>query len=123
MNPLQPGDDFYFQISSSDNYYSLPILTTTEDKILHDPVMDDGTGGTTLPCSSTQKGSKGKQRKQLSLPASAAAWGTEDNYKNTTDVENKKWMHREIEKQRRQEMARLCTSFRSLLPFEYIKVN
>ncbi|KAG4984241.1 hypothetical protein JHK87_028990 [Glycine soja] len=51
-------------------------------------------------------GTKGKQR---------------EDFKTTTIDENKKWMHRETEKQRRQEMTRLCTNFRSLLPLEYIK--
>ncbi|XP_027364728.1 transcription factor bHLH36-like [Abrus precatorius] len=62
----------------------------------------------------SQRGIKGKQREKL------PDWGTKD-YKITAIDENKKHMHREIEKQRRQEMAKLCTTFRSLLPLEYIK--
>ncbi|XP_020205120.1 transcription factor bHLH36 [Cajanus cajan] len=111
MNPLDPSDELYFQISPDDNFYSLPIIQTApENQILHDPVID----GSGLTQCTSQMGIKDKQREKL------PAWGRED-YKITTTDENKKWMHRETEKQRRQEMTRLCTTFRSLLPLQYIK--
>ncbi|RDX89836.1 Transcription factor bHLH36, partial [Mucuna pruriens] len=103
---LLSSDELYFQISP-DNYYSLPIETTPQNQIFHDPVMD---GSGLIPCTSQM----GNQQQKL------PAWGREV-HKITTIDENKKWMHRETEKQRRQEMTRLCTTFRSLLPLEYIK--
>ncbi|CAJ1977128.1 unnamed protein product [Sphenostylis stenocarpa] len=111
MNPLHPCDELYFQMTP-DNYHSLPILTTpVENQILHDPVMDVSA---LIPCTSQMGTTKGKQREKV------PAWRRED-YKIATIDENKKSMHRETEKQRRQEMTRLCTHFRSLLPLEYIK--
>ncbi|KAK7391102.1 hypothetical protein VNO78_19463 [Psophocarpus tetragonolobus] len=109
MNPLHPSDELYFPMTPH-NYYSLPIQTTPENEILLDPVTD----GSALIPTTSQMGTKGKQRGKL-----PAGWA--EDYKITTIDDNKKCMHRETEKQRRQEMTRLCTTFRSLLPLEYIK--
>ncbi|XP_014511945.1 transcription factor bHLH36 [Vigna radiata var. radiata] len=111
MNPLHPTDELYFQITT-DNYYSQPIQTTPpENQIFYDPVLD---GSAPIPCTAQMGTTKGEQRGKL------PAW-TKEDYKTTTMDENKRWMHRETEKQRRQEMTRLCTDFRSLLPLQYIK--
>ncbi|KAK7270803.1 hypothetical protein RJT34_26239 [Clitoria ternatea] len=60
---------------------------------------------------------KGKEKQQQE----SLFCGDEDNYKVAMDNENKKLMHKEIERQRRQEMGNLCATLRSLLPLEYIK--
>lgn len=60
----------------------------------------------------------GQQRKSsLALTLDSA-----ENQDKSNDDGKKKMMHREIEKKRRQEMAALYASLRSVLPLQYIKV-
>ncbi|KAI4347469.1 hypothetical protein L6164_008281 [Bauhinia variegata] len=106
MNPSYHSDELIFQIRSP-NACLLPIQKIPEDQILH----DSPTNGSCLGYNS-HKG-KGKMRKQLPAREKEDIGKIED--------ENKKWMRKETEKLRRQEMATLCASLRSLLPLEYIK--
>ncbi|KAK4283109.1 hypothetical protein QN277_000101 [Acacia crassicarpa] len=107
MNPLPPfGDeDLFFQISILNNRSSLSIQTIPEHEIFHDPTEKVNN----FRSEEVTPEGKGKQKKQNKFPAKIAEDG------------NKKWIHRETERQRRQEMATLCASLRSSLPLEYIR--
>lgn len=50
-------------------------------------------------------------------------YGVSEANKNDDDRESKKMKHRDIERQRRQEVSSLFKSLRSLLPFQYIQVT
>lgn len=58
----------------------------------------------------------GSSNKRRSLSAREAN-------KTNDDRESKKMKHRDIERQRRQEVSSLFKSLRSLLPFQYIQVS
>ncbi|KAI5346960.1 Hypothetical predicted protein [Prunus dulcis] len=60
----------------------------------------------------------GDQQRKSSL---ALTLDSAENQDKSNDDGKKKMMHREIEKKRRQEMAALYASLRSVLPLEYIK--
>uniref|UniRef100_A0A2N9EN82 BHLH domain-containing protein n=1 Tax=Fagus sylvatica TaxID=28930 RepID=A0A2N9EN82_FAGSY len=95
---------FSFQQSDDKPVFQISITTQQEDLILPDASLDDST------LLNYDKG-KGRERKSLA---------TLDN-SELTDNNDRKMMHREMERQRRKEMGKLHGSLRSLLPLEYIK--
>ena len=104
MFPLDPTDEL-FQFTS---------LPSQQNAIQH---QDNKLSFTT--CIDTahlpRKRNYSRQRK------SSAFVGDRDDYRS--DKKKRKMMHRYVERQRRQEMAVLYASLRSLVPNEYLKVS
>ncbi|XVF50721.1 hypothetical protein PTKIN_Ptkin04bG0125300 [Pterospermum kingtungense] len=97
MFPLQPSDDPMYQILFSSNQHKIPQdLITDHASLEGNPIIANSMG-------------KSRRRKVCHMEGSTC-----DKYK-------KQKLHREIERQRRQDMASLYASLRSLLPDEYIK--
>lgn len=97
MFPLHQGDELCFKVGSN------PLQ---QDKIQQDQILT--TRASLSGSNITNNMVKSRQRKLISM----------DN-----DNSKKKMMRRDIERQRRQEMATLYASLRSLLPLEFIKVR
>uniref|UniRef100_A0A7C9FBS2 BHLH domain-containing protein n=1 Tax=Opuntia streptacantha TaxID=393608 RepID=A0A7C9FBS2_OPUST len=66
--------------------------------------------------------SNGVRRGRPRRPAPSIEVSNNNGDQVGNDVSQKRVVHREIERQRRQEMANLFSSLRSLLPMEYIRV-
>ena len=96
MFSLKQGDELVFQIQTNNP-------NPDQQSIQQDLLLSQG---------SPQGGNKRHRQKPSSIG--------QDTSKD--DERSKKIMHREIERQRRQEMGQLHGSLRSLLPLEFIKV-
>ncbi|KAK3180568.1 hypothetical protein Dsin_014845 [Dipteronia sinensis] len=113
MFPLHTGDELFFSVSSSnprqDHQYKIPQDLILDD---HHASLDDS--------DITHNNSMGKSRRRK---LSCAMTDTNEftSSSGNSNNKNKKMMHRDIERQRRQEMATLHASLRSLLPLEFIK--
>lgn len=103
MFPLHQGDELCFNISSDPHQqHDIP-----QDLILARYAALQGSD-------TTNKMENGRRRFLISMDGNEVA---RDHSKNN----NKKMMHRNIERQRRQEMTTLHASLRALLPLEFIK--
>ncbi|XP_045808870.1 transcription factor bHLH118-like isoform X1 [Trifolium pratense] len=111
MFPLQRCNELSIPLSNSLNHHP------QHHKIPQDLILDD--------CDSLVFDFTHKQM-AISRPPKILLYTPPPEDHNTNlnyikDVNNKKMVHREIEKQRRQEMATLHASLRSLLPIRFIK--
>ncbi|XVE58652.1 hypothetical protein DITRI_Ditri04bG0186000 [Diplodiscus trichospermus] len=101
MFPLQQSDELVYQIFSNSNQHKIrQDLITGHDSVEGNPIIANSMR-------------KSRRRKVCHMEDSIEGF-TCDKYK-------KQRLHREIERQRRQDMASLYASLRSLLPDEYIK--
>ncbi|KAJ4829746.1 hypothetical protein Tsubulata_043741 [Turnera subulata] len=108
MFPLHQGNELCFKISSNPH---------EEHKILQDLMLTHASVGTASTDIANNYMGKGRRRKLIPVENNKVM--AKDD--NSTSNNKKKILHRNIERQRRQEMATLYTSLRSLLPLEYIK--
>lgn len=88
-----------------------------EDEIEQDLVMGNAVVESSNLAAPNDVGKRGKR--QQNLPAAQPAG---DNGGSGKGNKERRVVHKDIERQRRQGMANLFASMRSLLPLEYIKV-
>ncbi|KAJ6869687.1 hypothetical protein NC651_034423 [Populus alba x Populus x berolinensis] len=106
MFPLHQGGELCFKISSSPHQ---------QDNIPQDLILAHQYAeihGSDI----TNSMEKGRRRNIISMDNNEVA-------RDNTNNSKKKMMHRDVERQRRQEMATLYASLRALLPLEFIKAT
>lgn len=105
MFPLHQSNELVFKVFSDPHH---------QHKISQDLIMGQASlDGSDFNTSKSM--GKGLRRKLCD--------NLDKNFVNCNDNKKQKMMHREIERQRRQEMATLYVALRSFLPLEFIKVN
>lgn len=105
MFPFHQGNELCFQISPN----PIQQQNIPQDLLLDHPPHQQPYGATNLTHRVKNRG-----RRSIS---------SVDNGDTKEETDKKKLLHRDIERQRRQEMTALYRSLRSLLPLEYIKVR
>lgn len=99
MFPLQRGNELVIQFSSTSPHHQ------QQHKISQDLILDD----------------YDSQKKLTSSQPEKLFYGANNKKNHDSNQHTKKMIHKEIERQRRQEMATFYASLRSLLPLEFIK--
>ena len=116
MFPFQSGE-LSFQVSNN-----LENNTNTNTNLLHQSYNEHAH----IPLISNFKSPKTRTQQSNKIWHENADRNNKGNGEDGicgNDVISKKIIHREVERQRRQEMSSLHSSLRSLLPMEYIRVN
>lgn len=104
MFPLHQGNELLFRV---------PYTPSKQHTIQQDMILD---------CASLDA-SNLSNHKGHSSAGNLSARENSDEIANDGKKKRKKIMHRDMERQRRQDMATLYSSLRSLLPLEYVKVK
>ncbi|XP_076908778.1 transcription factor bHLH118-like [Bidens hawaiensis] len=120
MFSFQHGDDLVFR--------QIPLIssqqqaTNQQDLVVkvHDHVpMEGGTNNNISPVSTKARKLQGGQSPSSKPNSATTDQGVEDSTKD--EYTQRKLAHREIERQRRRDMAELYASLRGLLPLEFVK--